>query len=58
MIILDTCTLLWLVRGEGLPVQVARRIDEILSGASTRVAFRPTTAQDDVVDLAGGPETG
>jgi phosphoglycerate dehydrogenase-like enzyme len=37
---------------------VARRIDEILAGASPRTAFRPTTAQDDVVDLAGGPETG
>ena len=28
MIVLDTCTLLWLVRGEGLPPAVARRIDE------------------------------
>jgi PIN domain nuclease of toxin-antitoxin system len=28
MIVLDTCTLLWLVRGEGLPPAVARAIDE------------------------------
>ena len=28
MILLDTCTLLWLVRGEGLPAEVARRIEE------------------------------
>lgn len=28
MILLDTCTLLWLARGEGLPVDVARAIDD------------------------------
>jgi PIN domain nuclease of toxin-antitoxin system len=28
VIVLDTCTLLWLVRGEGLPPDVVRRIDE------------------------------
>jgi phosphoglycerate dehydrogenase-like enzyme len=36
---------------------VARRIDEILAGATPAAPFRPT-APDDVVDLAGGPETG
>lgn len=28
MILLDTCTLLWLARGEGLPDAVAREIEE------------------------------
>ncbi len=28
MILLDTCTLLWLARGEGLPAAVAREIEE------------------------------
>ena len=28
MILLDTCTLLWLARGEGLPPAVAARIDD------------------------------
>jgi PIN domain nuclease of toxin-antitoxin system len=28
MIVLDTCTLLWLVRGQGLPPHVARAIEE------------------------------
>jgi PIN domain nuclease of toxin-antitoxin system len=28
VILLDTCTLLWLVRGEGLPASVAARIEE------------------------------
>ncbi len=32
MILLDTCTLLWLAHGEGLPVGVAERIADLENG--------------------------